>query len=155
MQIGRRRQADLRGTSFGLPALDQDRLLASTAGARAWAPLFCTFLAALDGIVFVATTFFFLVQAYRRIVWVSVQASIFLVLLRMSERLGTFSTGSSTGPHITSSPPFSPTKEPRRSFQQQGVPPSLAHPATRPHLLGTNAPRCASVDSHGSNALNC
>ena len=68
---------------------------------------------------------------------------------------GSFSPDSSTGPHITSSPPFSPTKEPLRSFHQQDVQPSLAHPATKPHLLGTNALRRASVDSHGSNALHC
>ena len=68
---------------------------------------------------------------------------------------GSFPTGNSTGPHITSSPPFSPTKEPLRSFQQQDAQPSLTHPAAKPHLLGTNALRCASVDSHGSNALHC
>ena len=67
---------------------------------------------------------------------------------------GSFSTGS-TGPHIPSSPLFSPTKEPQRGFQQQDVQPSLDHPATKPHLLGTNALRCAIVDSHGSNALHC
>ena len=66
-----------------------------------------------------------------------------------------FSTGSGTGLHLTSSPPFSPTKEPLRSFQQQDVQPSLAHLVTKPHLLGTNAFRCAIVDSHGSNALRC
>ena len=29
------------------------------------------------------------------------------------------------------------------------------YPATQPHLLGTNGLRCASVHSHGSDALNC
>ena len=33
--IRRRSQADLRGTSFGLPLLDQDRLLTVAPGARA------------------------------------------------------------------------------------------------------------------------
>ena len=67
---------------------------------------------------------------------------------------GSFSSGS-TGPHFTSSSPFSPTKEPLRRFLQQDVQPSLAYPAIQPHLLGTNDRRCASVDSHGSNALHC
>ena len=67
---------------------------------------------------------------------------------------GSFSPGS-TAPHFTSSSPFTPTKAPLRSSLQQNVQPSLTHPATQPHLLGTNALRCASVDSHGSNALNC
>ena len=96
----------------------------------------------------------FPVQAYRRFMWVSVQASIFLVLLYVRRTdWGSFSTGN-TGPHFISSPPFSPTKEPQRSSLQD-VQPSLAHPATLPRVLGTNALRCASVDSHGSNALHC
>ena len=70
------------------------------------------------------------------------------------KNLGVFSTGS-TGPQITSSPPFIPTNESLRSFLQQDVQPSLAHPATQPHLLGTNALRCASVDSHITNTLHC
>ena len=74
--------------------------------------------------------------------------------IRTSDRLGSFRTGS-TGPHFTSSPPLSPTKEPLGSSLQQDIQPSFAHPATLPHLLGTNALRCASVDSHGSNALHC
>ena len=97
----------------------------------------------------------FPVQAFRRFIWVSVQESFFWCHFVRRKDWGSLSTGNSTGPHITSSPPFSPTKEPLRSFHQQDVQPSLAHPATKPHLLGTNALRCASVDSHGSNALNC
>ena len=58
-------------------------------------------------------------------------------------------------PHFTSSPPYTPTKAPLRSSVQQNVQPSLTHPGTQPHLPGTNALRFASVDSHGSNALNC
>ena len=68
---------------------------------------------------------------------------------------GSFSTGSSTGPRIPSSPPFSPNKEPLLSFQRQDVQPSLDHPATKPDLLGTNALRCAIVDSHGSYTFHC
>ena len=45
MQTCRRSQADLRGTSIGLPSLDQDRLLASAPGGRAWTPPFFPFLA--------------------------------------------------------------------------------------------------------------
>ena len=44
-----RSQADLRGTSFGLQELVQDRLLASALGARAWATPFCPFLANTGG----------------------------------------------------------------------------------------------------------
>ena len=106
--------------------------------------------AALDGI-FLSRLFFqfkhpdgLLGSQYRRL--------FCLVLLRLK---GSFPTGSSTGPHITSSPPFSPTNESLHSFQQQDAQPYLAHPAAKPHLLGTNALRCASVDSHGSNALLC
>ena len=121
MLLCRRSQADLHGTSFGLPELEQDRLLASAPGARAWATPFCPFLAKTGDsrwdFFFVAIIFS--VSAYRRFIWVSVQASNFLVLLRTSERLGNFSIGS-TGPHITSLPPFCPTKEPQRSFQATG-----------------------------------
>ena len=67
---------------------------------------------------------------------------------------GDLSPGS-TGHHFTSSSPCSPTKAPLRSSLQQDVQPTLTHPATQPHLLGTHALRCASVDSHGSNELNC
>ena len=66
---------------------------------------------------------------------------------------GFFFTGS-TGPHITSSPPFRPTNEQKRSFQATGCTAILAHAVTTPHLLGTHALRCASVDSHGSNAFH-
>ena len=86
---------------------------------------------------------YYLSSTNIRSLWVSVQASIFLVLLCTSERLGSFSTGSSTGPHSTSSPRSCPTKDPLRSFQQEDVQPSLVHPATKPHLLDTNALRCA------------
>ena len=114
---------------------------------------FCPFLAKTGGSRWdFFVTIVLPVQASRRFAWVSVQASIFLVLLRLK---GSFPTGSSTGPHITSSPPFSPTNESLHSFQQQDAQPYLAHPAAKPHLLGTNALRCASVDSHGSNALLC
>ena len=82
----------LRGTSLGLAGLDQDRLLASAPGACAWATPFRPFLAKTGGSrgVFVFIAIIFPVRAYRRFIWVSVQASIFLVLLRTSERLGSF-----------------------------------------------------------------
>ena len=56
---------------------------------------------------------------------------------------------------LFTSSPLSPTKAPLRSSLQQNVRPTISHPATQPHLLGTNALRCASVDTHGSNALHC
>ena len=86
-----RSQADLRGTSFGLRDLVEDRLLASAPGARAWATPFCRVLANTGGTRwFFFVAIIFPVQAYRRFVWVSVQASIFLVQLHRSERLGIF-----------------------------------------------------------------
>ena len=68
--------------------------------------------------------------------------------------MGSFSPGS-TGPHFTSSSHFSPTTAPLRISLEQAVQPTLSHPETQPHLLAPNPLRCAIVDSHGSNALNC
>ena len=48
-----------------------------------------------------------------------------------------------------------PTKEPLPSYRQQDVQQCLAHLATKPQIPGTNALRCASVDSHCNNALHC
>ena len=108
--------------------------------------------AVLDGIFFVAIIF--PVHAYR-FIWVSVQASIFLVIIRASERLGIFFLLVVQDPisraHHLSAPPKSHSV----ASKQQDVQPSLAHPATTPHILGTNALRCASVVGHGSNALHC
>ena len=78
-----------RLTKIGLPP----RLPESVPGCPGpWATPFCPFLAKTGGSrwrFFVAIIF--PVQAYRRFIWVSVQASIFLVLLRSSERLRIFS----------------------------------------------------------------
>ena len=109
--------------------------------------------AALNGIFLVAIIF--PVAAYRRFIWVSVQASMFLVLLHTSERLGIFFLLVVQDPILRARHLSAPPNEPLRRFLQQDVLPTLAHPATRSHLLGTNAIRCASVDSHGSNDLHC
>ena len=56
-----------------------------------WATPFCPFLAKTGGSQWeVLSRLSFPVPAYRRFIWVSVQASIFLVLLHTSERLGVF-----------------------------------------------------------------
>ena len=94
MLLCRRCKADLRGTSFGLPELDQDKLLASAPGARTWASPFFPFLANRRlsmGFFFVAIIF--PVLAYRGFIWVSVQAFSFLVLQRTSDTLGIFFYG--------------------------------------------------------------
>ena len=56
-------------------------------------------------------------------------------------KTGDLSTGS-TVPHFTSSPPFSPTKKPLRSFLQQDVQPSNAAANTRHSRNGTRALHC-------------
>ena len=60
------------------------------------------------------------------------------------EDWGSFPAGSSTGPRITSYHLSASPKSHSAASKQQDVQPSLAQPATRPHLLGTNALRCAS-----------
>ena len=61
-------------------------LLASAPRARAWDTPFCPFLAITGGSRWdFGRHCFFPVRAYRRFIWVSVQASIFLVLLHRSE----------------------------------------------------------------------
>ena len=57
--------------------------LASAPGVRARATQFCPFIVKTGD-------FFFVVRAYRRFVWVLVQASIFLVLLDKLDLLGIF-----------------------------------------------------------------
>ena len=129
----------------------QPRLRESVPGCPGpWATPFCPLLAKTGGPRWdFLSRLFPPVPAYKRFIWASVQVFKFLVPSRTSEK----SRG--IGPQITSSPPFSPTNESLCSFLQQGVQPSLAHPTTKPHLLNTNALRCTSVDSHGTNALHC
>ena len=99
--------------------------------------------------------FFLPVPAYRRFIWLSVQASNFLVLLRTSEKNGipfllVVQDPKSRAHHLSA-----PPKSHNVASKQQDVQPFFAHPATTPPLLGTNALRCASVGSHGSNAFHC
>ena len=155
MLLCRRNQADLRGTSFGFPELDQDRLLASAPRGRAWATPFRPFPAKTGGSRW---DFFcreiFRVPAYRRLIWVSVQAFKFLVL-RTSERTGDILLLLVQDPISRAHHLSAPKKIHSVASKQQDVQPFLAHPATTPPLLGTNALRCTNVGSHGSNALHC
>ena len=106
---------------------------------------------------FFVAIIFLPVPAYRRFIWVSVQASKFLVLLRTSEKMGhlflvvLIVQDSKSRAHHLSAPP----KRHSVASKQQDVQPFLAHPAPTPPVLGTNALRCANVGSHGSNALHC
>ena len=66
-------------------------ITAPALGVRAWATPFCPFLAKTGGYRWdFSRDYFFPVRAYRRSVWVSVQASILLALLHRSEWLGIF-----------------------------------------------------------------
>ena len=68
--------------------------------------------------------FFLPVQAYRRSIWVSVQASFLLVLLQVGM------TGN-LSPLVVQSSACSPTKAPLRSSLQQNVQPSLTQQRSR------------------------
>ena len=59
-------------------------IIASAPGVRAWANPFCPFPAQTGGSRWdFCRDYFFPVEAYRRSIWVSVQASILLVLLQV------------------------------------------------------------------------
>ena len=97
---------------------------------------------------------FFQYSSYRRFIWVSAQAFIFCTTSCV-EKTGNLFLLVVSNPISRAHQLSAPTKEPLRSFQQQNVQPSLVRLATKPQLLCTNALRCASANSHGSNAFHC
>ena len=122
-----------------------------------WATPFCPFLAKIGGSRWAYFFFaiFFPVRAATNGLYGSQYRRSRLALLHASKRLDVVFLLVVQEPISRAHYLSAPTKEPLRRFQQQDVQPSLARLATKPDLLGTNAFRCASADSHGSNTLHC